>query len=122
MPLIRITPHTHTINKPVRGAQAELLACAWLLERGYEVFRNVSPSGAYDLVIRKPDELTATFVDVTTGCWCVRTNGDKFVHVGYQKHKKQGEVLVVVGMDEFLWLSDERIEKPSAKWLEKHKP
>jgi hypothetical protein len=27
-----------------------MAACAWLLERGWEVFRNVAPTGAVDLV------------------------------------------------------------------------
>ena len=33
-----------------RGAHSELIACAWLLSQGYEVFRNVSPCGLTDLV------------------------------------------------------------------------
>jgi Holliday junction resolvase-like predicted endonuclease len=32
------------------GAQAELIASAWLLSQGYEVFRNVSQHGIADLV------------------------------------------------------------------------
>lgn len=119
MPLNRLSPPS-SLSKPARGAQAELLACAWLLEQGYEVFRNVSPSGDYDLAIREPDKLEAVFVDVCTGCWCVRADGTKFVHVNHNKHRKSGSVLVVVGLDEFLWLDDERVEKPSAKWKEKN--
>lgn len=33
-----------------KGAQSELMACAWLLEHGYDVFRNVAPTGPIDLV------------------------------------------------------------------------
>jgi|SRR5674476_703937 len=33
-----------------RGAHSEMLACAWLIEQGYEVFRNVSPFGDIDIV------------------------------------------------------------------------
>jgi|SRR5579864_1212852 len=32
------------------GAQSELIAAAWLLDKGYEVFQNVSPHGHIDLV------------------------------------------------------------------------
>jgi len=32
------------------GARNELLACAWLLAQGYEVFRNVSNHGIVDIV------------------------------------------------------------------------
>jgi hypothetical protein len=46
------------------GALSELLACAWLLNKGYQVFRNVSPNGPYDLVAFKgPEELR---IDVKT--------------------------------------------------------
>lgn len=33
-----------------KGAENELLACAWLLKKGYSVLRNVSPWGPVDLV------------------------------------------------------------------------
>jgi hypothetical protein len=39
------------------GAKSELIACAWLLSCGYDVFRNVSPHGASDVVAIKGDEL-----------------------------------------------------------------
>lgn len=34
-----------------RGAHSELLACAWLVARGCEVFRNLSPHGIVDIVV-----------------------------------------------------------------------
>ena len=34
-----------------KGSLAELLACAWLLKQGYEVFRNVSQHGKADLIV-----------------------------------------------------------------------
>ena len=46
------------------GARNELLACAWLLHEGYEVFRNVSPHGPIDLVARRDGEIL--FIDVKT--------------------------------------------------------
>lgn len=45
-----------------KGAHAELRACAWLLEQGYEVFRNVSSHGKIDLVAIKDGEVR--FFDV----------------------------------------------------------
>lgn len=36
-----------------KGAKSELMACSWLLEEGYEVFRNVSPVGIIDIVAYK---------------------------------------------------------------------
>lgn len=38
------TPRKHL------GAQSELIACAWLLGQGFEVFRNVSPHGETDVL------------------------------------------------------------------------
>jgi Holliday junction resolvase-like predicted endonuclease len=35
------------------GARSELLACAWLLAEGYEVFRNVSSHGHVDIIALK---------------------------------------------------------------------
>ena len=40
----------HTKHK---GSHSELLACAWLLNCGYEVFRNVSSHGLTDVVAMK---------------------------------------------------------------------
>lgn len=39
------------------GAHNELLAAAWLLGRGYEVYRNVSSHGPVDLIAFKNGEL-----------------------------------------------------------------
>lgn len=53
------------------GAYSELIACAWLLEQGYQVFRNVSPSGPYDIIaIKGPEELR---VNVRTIRFSMRT-------------------------------------------------
>ncbi len=46
---------TAKVCSAVVGAQSELLVCADLLNQGFEVYRNVSPTGATDLVaIKKP--------------------------------------------------------------------
>jgi len=36
-----------------KGAHCELVATAWLLKEGYEVFRNVSQHGIIDVVAMK---------------------------------------------------------------------
>jgi hypothetical protein len=45
----------HTMVTGHRGAASELYAAADLIERGYEVFRAVSPAAKADLLIEKPD-------------------------------------------------------------------
>ena len=42
-----------------RGAMAELMACAWLLRNGFEVFRNVSSVGLIDVVAWKDGQFYA---------------------------------------------------------------
>jgi hypothetical protein len=41
-----------------RGAWAEMVACCWLLQQGYEVFRNVSAFGGVDLVAIKAGDVS----------------------------------------------------------------
>lgn len=47
------------------GAQTELVACAYLLGEGYEVFRNVSACGTADLIACKGDKVLR--IDVKSG-------------------------------------------------------
>lgn len=47
-----------------RGAFSELIACTWLLERGYEVFRNISQHGIADLVVFRDGKILK--IDVKT--------------------------------------------------------
>jgi len=49
----------------VRGACSELYACAWLLENGWEVFRNVSAKGWGDICAFKVGGVPVAF-DVKT--------------------------------------------------------
>ena len=46
-----------------KGSLAELLACAWLLKQGYEVFRNVSQHGVADLIAWRENGLPM-FIEV----------------------------------------------------------
>mgnify|MGYP001577506587 CR=1 FL=1 len=66
---------TYKTNRNTSGAQSELLACAYFLELGYQVFRNVSSQGPADLVIWKPETHKIRFIDVTTGCWYQTKDG-----------------------------------------------
>lgn len=54
------------MDKKHKGALAELIACKYLLEQGYEVFRNVSAHGLADLIGWKPDKLQTVSFDVKT--------------------------------------------------------
>lgn len=54
------------IDKKHVGARSEMIACAWLLGQGYEVFRNVSPFGDTDLIAQKNNEFFRFDVKTTT--------------------------------------------------------
>jgi hypothetical protein len=49
--------YRHRLQTKHVGARSELIGCCWLLEQGYEVFRNVSPCGPIDLVAVKKGEV-----------------------------------------------------------------
>jgi hypothetical protein len=59
----RRLPHTVRQRK-LRGGYSELVACTWLLENGYEVFRNVADRGYADLVAYRGGKVI--MIDVKT--------------------------------------------------------
>lgn len=46
------------MDKKHSGAHNELAATVWLMKQGFEVFRNVSPHGAVDIIAMKEGEIT----------------------------------------------------------------
>jgi Holliday junction resolvase len=40
-----------------KSSHSELIACSWLLKRGYDVFRNVSHYGIADIVAFRGDDI-----------------------------------------------------------------
>lgn len=52
------------VHHNTKGAINELIATAWLMKQGYDVFRNQSPRGRADLVATKWDESGWLAVDV----------------------------------------------------------
>lgn len=69
MPKLRKMPHELTTSSSERwkhkGAHSEMVACAWLLSNGYEVFRNVSPVGLSDVIAQKGGQIL--LLDVKSG-------------------------------------------------------
>ena len=64
-----------------RGPYSELIASAWLLEHGYEVFKNQSDRGPMDLVAFKGGEFL--LIDVKTALMRVGKKGNiSFRHRG----------------------------------------
>lgn len=67
------------INNKHKGAASELLACAWLLNKGYEVYRNVSQHGFCDIVAYDSLKEELMFIDVKTRhpSWKPKSNPNK---------------------------------------------
>lgn len=66
-----------------KGALSELRASAWLLEQGYEVFRNVSAHGPIDIIARHPETGELLLLDVKTKHpdWNPTKNNSKFCYL-----------------------------------------
>lgn len=65
------------MDKNKRGAISELLASAYLLEQGYDVYKNIRGHGPVDLITWKFGEAPRYF-DVKTVCRLYRSNGDVY--------------------------------------------
>jgi hypothetical protein len=59
-----------SLHQKHKGAHNELVACAWLLRQGYEVFRAVSQHGVVDLIAIKGGAVE--YFDVKTLDWAAR--------------------------------------------------
>lgn len=86
------------LSSGVKGAVNELKACIWLLEQGYEVYRNVTPHGNFDLIVMKNDELIK--IDVTCANYgnrcCARGKESK-------AHGNGGKLLYALSDGTFIW-------------------
>jgi hypothetical protein len=78
------------------GALSELIVCSDLLQRGYEVFRAVSPSCSTDLIASKNDNIFK--VEVRTG----RYNASKKLYYANQNVRSH-VVAVVTLVDKKIW-------------------
>lgn len=77
------------------GARNELLAAAWLISQGYEVFRNVSPAGPVDIVGMKDGCISLFDVKSAT----LRSDGAIQLLKLSQEQKKLGVKIIGVFED-----------------------
>lgn len=90
------------------GAYHELIACSYFIQQGYEVFRNVAPSGPADLVAWLPSTGETIFVDVKTATKYVKADGS----ISYNWHKssmKEGIKYLLMYDGEVLGFAEEII-------------
>lgn len=74
------------------GAIAELVVCADLMRRGYEVFRAMSAASNSDAIAIKNNEIYK--FEIRTGNYFVKNCGDKRLHYG--THNIAGKIVAVV--------------------------
>jgi hypothetical protein len=91
----------HTSNK---GAINELKVCAWFLEKGYEVFRNVSPIGKGDIIIWKKGE-PPKVIDVKCTRNYITSKGELSQKAGATS-KTKGVYTVFIKNDGEVYFSD----------------
>ena len=86
-----------------RGAYSEIRAIVYLLDEGYEVFRNISQHGDTDLIIKDPDG-NVRFIDVTSGSYYTKKDGT--INVQACKQDMVGgkvDILVVMPDGKIIW-------------------
>jgi hypothetical protein len=86
-PLVKPAPSRKAPEKH-RGAQAELIACTYLLGEGYEVFRNISSCGPADIIACKGAEMLR--IDVKSGTYHTKLS---------EAQRRDGVVMLYVGAD-----------------------
>lgn len=84
-----------------KGAYAEQRAIVWLMERGYEVFTNVSQHGSVDLIARSAG--TIILIDVTTGHWRDYKSGR---YLSYKKFTDPAVKGLVMDPDGGFWWAE----------------
>lgn len=109
------------ISTNITGAKCELVACAWLLELGYQVFRNVAPSGNIDLVAIRDNEVI--YIDVAKVPY-LKSKDDSIVYgrakTKEERAKRNGiKVLYVDGNNCFFMSDDFGIERTCSVCLKK---
>jgi len=95
--------HNPLMDKKHRGSMAELKVCSWLLEQGYEVFKNVSMYGTIDIIAVKDKEIR--FIDVKMPAIVYNKDGSFFYQERYDTNKPDNIEYVYYGyqIDECWW-------------------
>lgn len=88
------------MNNIRRGDISELIACTWLLEKGHEVFRNVSSTGPIDIIAVK--EGTVRLIDVKSINGKLNKTTDKYTFRESNVKKKQKDAGI-----QYLFVTDE---------------
>ena len=85
------------MKKNDKGHYGELIGCAWLIKKGYWVFRNVAPHGCIDAVGIHQDTGEKILVDFKVAYY--RKNGWETSRITNAKGKELGVRIVYVDLE-----------------------
>lgn len=110
------------MNTQQKGTMAELLACQWLMQNGYEAFRNVCPVGPVDVIAFDKITEEIILIDVKTASKRKNSSGDIVWNAGSSKTPEQIKIGVeflyyIPASREFLWEHD--LKNPEPKIIHK---
>jgi Holliday junction resolvase-like predicted endonuclease len=89
------------MNSSQKGAVSELKAAAWLIDQGYEVFRNLVPTGPADLVAFHPE--TGEFIAVDVKTLSIQTNSNGWETAARRKHENPHVRILYVHKNSVGW-------------------
>jgi hypothetical protein len=91
-------------NTSKKGAAGELIACIWLLRKGYDVYRNIAPSGKVDIIALKGS--IVHYIDdgfITKNSYDNYPDTKKHIAAQYQKENKNIKILYVLDNGSCVW-------------------
>ena len=95
------------MDKKHIGAYSELLACSWLLNQGFDVFRNQSPHGYADLVAIDMNTQEVILIDVKTAVVYLRNDGTKGIYTSKLSEEQTirgiKPIVVIKDTGEVMW-------------------
>lgn len=94
------------MHRKHKGAHKELIACTWLLEQGYEVYRNVSSCGAVDIIAEK-DGILIRF-DIKS---CLNIDKTNYKSLITDEQRKLGVKLLYVDNNNRCLIQTEAIDR-----------
>lgn len=77
-----------TMNVSRKGDLAELIACQYFMEQGYEIFRNMGSTGPIDIVVLNPETGEVMYIDVKTAQRYVKQDGSVSYHYSKGNYKE----------------------------------
>ncbi len=94
------------MNTSKKGAVAEYMAANWLLSKGYEVFKNLTPTGKVDIIAWKGEEMH--LIDVALCSRSKRTGGysDNKKGVAESNAHLGIKILCVLDTGDCVWRDD----------------